>query len=231
MIIYGKNAVYEAIYNEHKINKLYLDIKFNDYKLLNLINEKEIKYMLVSKDKLNEMTKNALHQGVVADVSDYKVYSLEEILDLKINRYKLIVLDSVQDPHNLGAILRTAEATDMTAVIYSKKNSVGLTSTVAKVSAGAIEKVKVVEVNNLNNCIQKLKDNNILVYGTDMTASISYRELPKDKSVAIVLGNEGYGIRTLVKRNCSDLIKIPMKGKINSLNVSVAGALIMYEIM
>ena len=230
MIIYGKNPIKEAIFKERKIYRLYLDNKFKDRQFLDFLSQREIDVIKVSKDKLNELSDNAIHQGVVADVLDYQYYDLEKVYQQnKTNRF--IILDEITDPHNLGAILRTAEAAGIDAIIVSKRQQAPLNATVAKVSSGAIEHVPVVAVSNLNNTILKLKKMNFIIVGTDGSAEVSYQEMPKEQNIAVILGSEGSGIRPLVKSNCDLLVKIPMYGKINSLNVSVAGALLMYEMI
>lgn len=230
MIIYGKNPVREAIYKKRKIYKLYLDQKFSDRKYINFLEDNQIKYTYLAKDKLNELTNNALHQGVVAEVENYSYFEFEEVYqEDKINRF--IILDEITDPHNLGAILRTAEAAGIDAIIVSKRQQAPLNATVAKVSSGAIEHVPVVAVSNINNFLLKIKKLGFLVVGTDGNAPYDYHEIPKNTNIAVILGSEGSGIRPLVKTNCDILVKIPMYGKINSLNVSVAGALLMYEMI
>lgn len=227
MIIYGKNIVKEAIYAKRPIHKLYIDEKFKDNEFLEFLNTKGINYIFKNKGELNQLTDNAIHQGIVANVKPYDYVSLESVLNPEI-RQRFLILDGVEDPHNLGAILRTSEATKLDAIIMSKRNQVPLNATVAKVSSGAIEHVKVALVNNINQAIEQLKKNNVWVVGTDDKAEISYNEIPNDRSLAIVLGNEGQGMRHLVKQNCDILVKIPMYGKVNSLNVSVAAALMLY---
>ena len=230
IIIHGKNPIREAIYQNRKIYKLYIDNKFNDRQYLSFLDDKNIKYERLAKDKLNELTNNALHQGVVAQVDDYQYFEFEEVFkESKINRF--VILDEITDPHNLGAILRTAEAAGIDGIIVSKRQQAPLNATVAKVSSGAIEHVPVIAVSNINNMILSLKKLNFLIVGTDGNATYDYREIPKDQNIAVILGSEGSGIRPLVKSNCDILVKIPMHGKINSLNVSVAGALLMYEMI
>ena len=230
IIIHGKNPIREAIYNNRKIYNLYLDNKFNDRQFLKFLDDNNIKYNRLAKDKLNEMTQNALHQGVVAEVDEYQYYELFDVYkEGKINKF--VILDEITDPHNLGAILRTAEAAGIDGIIVSKRQQAPLNATVAKVSSGAIEHVPVIAVANINNTILTLKKLNFIVVGTDGNASYDYREMPKDLNIAVILGSEGSGIRPLVRNNCDMLVKIPMYGKINSLNVSVAGALLMYEMI
>lgn len=227
MIVYGKNVVREAILAKRRIFKVYVDERSVDTELIDLMTKNNIQYQKTNKGELNNLTKNALHQGIVADVLEYQYKSLESVLDLN-KRQRFLILDGLEDPHNLGAILRTAEATKLDGIIISKKNQVSLNATVAKVSSGAIEHVNVILIGNINQAIDTLKTNNVWVIGTDDKATESYLDIPKDRSVAIVLGNEGQGIRHLVKQNCDILVKIPMYGKVNSLNVSVAAALMLY---
>jgi 23S rRNA (guanosine2251-2'-O)-methyltransferase len=228
MIVYGKNVIKEAIYSKRPIYNLYIDEKFLDHQFLSFLNDKSITYEKVSKERLNKLTNNQIHQGVVCNLKDYEYYELDDILNKDLKQYFLI-LDGIEDPHNLGAILRTAEATKFDGIIMSKKNQVPLNSTVAKVSSGAIEHVPVILVSNINQAIMHLKKMFVYVVGTDGNTNLTYTSMPKDQSLAIVLGNEGEGIRPLVKQNCDMIVKIPMFGKVNSLNVSVAAALMMYQ--
>ncbi|RJX23917.1 MAG: 23S rRNA (guanosine(2251)-2'-O)-methyltransferase RlmB [Acholeplasma sp.] len=230
MIIYGKNVIKEAIFAKRKIHQLYLDEKFNDHHFLKFLQDKGIKYLIKNKGELNQLSEQNVHQGIVADVDAYEYVELSDVLDKdKIQRF--IILDGIEDPHNLGAIMRTAEAVKLDAIIIGKKNAVSLNATVAKVSSGAIEHVKVVMVTNINQAILKLKEAFVWVVGTDGQTDQTYDDMPKNVSLAVVMGNEGEGIRPLVKQNCDMLVKIPMYGKINSLNVSVAAALMMYKML
>ncbi len=228
MIIYGKNVIKEAIFAKRKIYKLYVDQELNDHRFLQFIKDKEVNYITATKNELNKLSANQLHQGVVADVMEYETYELIDVLKQdKVQHF--IILDGIEDPHNLGAVMRTAEAVQMDGIIMSKKGAVPLNATVAKVSSGAIEHVKVILVSNINQAILELKKQGVWVVGTDGNTSKTYDDMPKDVSLAVVMGNEGEGIRPLVKQNCDLLVKIPMFGKINSLNVSVAAALMMYK--
>lgn len=230
MIVYGKNVIREAVYASRPIFNMYVDQKFSDHKFLAFLVEKGIRYELVSKEKLNQLTDLQNHQGLVANVKDYETYTLEEVVDQNVKQ-RFLILDGLEDPHNLGAILRTAEATKLSGIIMSKKGQVQLNATVAKVSSGAIEHVKVISVSNINQAIMNLQKLGIIVVGTDGNTELTYDDMPLDQSLAVVLGNEGVGIRPLVKNNCDMLVKIPMFGKINSLNVSVAAALMMYKMI
>lgn len=230
MIVYGKNVIREIIYNNREIYTLYIDNKFKDFKFLKFIESYKITYQKVAKDKLNELSNNALHQGLVADVRPYEYLDIEKIIDLN-KKQNLIILDEISDPHNLGAILRTAEAAGIDSIVVSTKNQVPLNATVAKVSSGAIEHVPVIKSENLIELINYLKANKFIVIGTAGDANLEYNNLPKGQSIAVILGSEGEGMRPQIKQACDLLVKIPMYGKINSLNVSVAGALIMYEMI
>lgn len=228
LIIYGKNVIREAVFAGRRFYKLYLDEKLNDHRFIQFLDDKNVKYQFTSKNELNQLSKNQLHQGMVADVEDYQTYELKDVLDKDKKQY-FIILDGIEDPHNLGAMIRTAEAVQIDGIIMSKKGAVPLTATVAKVSSGAIEHVKIILVSNINQAMLEMKKHGVWVIGTDGQTDQTYDDMPKDVSLAVVMGNEGEGMRPLVKQNCDMLVKIPMYGKINSLNVSVAAALMMYK--
>ncbi|WCA22339.1 23S rRNA (guanosine(2251)-2'-O)-methyltransferase RlmB [Candidatus Phytoplasma oryzae] len=230
MIIYGKNIIKEAIKAKRIIYNLYIDYKFKDLYFLNFIKNFNIPFKLLNKHQLNEKSNNNQHQGVVAEVEDYTYKNLDHFLSNSFLK-KILVLDSIQDPHNLGAILRTVEAANFDGVIIGKKNQVSLNGTVAKTSSGALEYVNIFLVENLIQTILKLKKFNFLIVGTDIKGQLDFKNILQEKFLAIILGNEGAGIRPILKSKCDFLIKIPMKGKINSLNVSVTAALIMYSFL
>lgn len=230
MYIYGKNSIKEAIYAQHKIEALYIDKAFKDAEFFKWLKSTHIPFERIDKGRLGQLAGSSMHQGIVALVEPYHYTDLESLLK-KEGIKRFIILDSIEDPHNLGAILRTAEATQMTAIIMSEKQQVPLNATVAKVSSGAIEHVKVCLVPQLFKGIELLKSYGVTVFGTDMNTTKSFKEMDLRGSIAVVLGNEGKGLRPLVKKACDDLIFIPMKGHIQSLNVSVAAALLMYELM
>ncbi len=230
MIVYGKNVIRETIYSKRPMYHLYVDQKFNDQSFLNFLKKNDANYELVSKDELFSLSKTKNHQGLVAEIKDY-TYASIEILKDKDKIQHVCILDGIEDPHNLGAILRTAEATQMSALIIPKKQQVPLNATVAKVSSGAIEHIPVIEVTNINQAITQLKSWGFWIVGTDGQTEHTYVDMPKNVHLAVVLGNEGSGMRSLVRKNCDMLVKIPMHGKINSLNVSVAAALMMYKMI
>lgn len=227
-IICGKNAVKELLReNSEKIEKVFLQAEYSD--IISLVKEKKVNYEFVDKNRINKLT-NENHQGVVALASDYKYYSLDEITSTNPNSL-IVILDGLKDPHNLGAILRTCEATNVDGIIIPKNRSVHLNDTVSKVSTGAIELVKVSEVTNLSQTIEKLKNKGYWIVGAEHEdKSSSYWDMKYDMPIALVIGSEGEGISRIVKEKCDFLIDIPMNGKINSLNASVSTAIIIYEI-
>ncbi|QTX02855.1 23S rRNA (guanosine2251-2'-O)-methyltransferase [Candidatus Phytoplasma luffae] len=227
MIVYGKNVIKEVVKNKRIIFQMFINNKMIDKKFFNFLDKNNVRYQLVDKHQLNEKAKTKEHQGVVAEVKDYEYSNLSLFLDSNKNQ-KFLILDEIHDPYNFGAILRTMETTDFDGVIISKKHQVLLTGTVAKSSSGALEYVNIFLVNNLYQTILLLKENNILIIGTDVEADLNFDKIDYNRSFAVILGNEGSGMRFLLKKKCDYFIKIPMKGKINSLNVSVAAALIMY---
>ena len=227
MIIYGKNTVKEAVIAKRKFHKLWLDEKNTDSKLKQFFDYNGINYRMTTKHELNLMTKDQNHQGMVAEVEDYLYTPLETLFDGTIKQ--VLILDQVEDPHNLGAIIRSAEAVKVDAIIIAKNRSAEINPTVAKIAVGALEYVKVIQVGNLVQTIKKLKENGFWVVGTDLDTDKTYHELDPNVSQAVIIGNEGTGMSRLVKLSCDYLVKIPMVGKVNSLNASVAAALLMYQ--
>lgn len=230
MIVYGKNVIKEAILNGRPIYKLYIDQKSTDRKFIEFVENKKIPFEYKDKGFLNNITNQGIHNGVVADVKDYKIYELDQVI-LENKTQKFLMLDEIQDPHNLGAIMRSAEATQVDGIIMSKKHQVPLSGVVAKTSSGAIEYVKVIVVSNLHQAILKLKEYGHTVVGTSDKAKGNYKDIPKTGNITIIMGNEGVGLRPLIEKNCDMLVSIPMLGKVNSLNVSVATALLLYELI
>ena len=230
MYIYGKNVIYEKLLNNSKINKLYLSKKFNDKKILDLLKDKDIDIAYLDNFKLDKMV-NGLHQGIIAQVDDYKTYDLKEITNSINKEYPLVVmLDHIEDPHNFGAIIRTSEALGIDAIIIPEDRSVGINSTVIKTSVGAIENIKIIKVTNLVNTIKYLKDRGYWIIGTDMS-STRISDIDYKMPICLVIGNEGKGISRIVRENCDYIASIPMTGKVNSLNASVAAGIIIYEII
>lgn len=229
--IYGKNPVIEAI-NAKKAIRVFLVSNFSDQKILNLINNNKVPVTMVSPSEMNKMSNNGVHQGVAAELKPYQTVSLEEIiLKAKKKDKKIIVmLDGIEDPHNLGAILRSADVFEASGIILPKHNSVSLNATVAKTSAGAINYVPVAVVNNLNQAISKLKEEGYWVVATDGSAEISYSSIKYDFPVVVVIGSEGKGVSPLVLKNSDYIVKIPQFGHVNSLNASVAAGILLAEV-
>ena len=231
--IYGKNTVIESLKGDKPVYEVYVMKNVKDDKLMSLAKQKKVKVNIVAhKGVLNELVGNVVHQGIVAQVEDYDYYSIDDIVK-SIPQGKqplLLMLDGLEDPHNLGAILRTCDAIEVDGVIIGKNRSVGLTPTVAKVSTGAIDYVKVAQVTNLSRTLDDLKKKGFWVVGCDLHESQDYRSLDYNMPVVIVIGSEGFGISRLVKSHCDMNVVLPMNGHVTSLNASVATALILYQV-
>lgn len=225
MYIYGKNVAEEAIKNNKKIQKAYIYKNFNDKNLISAIQNLKICINFCEKFELDKLVKGN-HQGIILSVPDYKYCQLEELL-YKDNPL-LVILDHLEDPHNLGAIIRTCEAAGVDGIIIPKDRSVDVNSTVIKVSAGAIENVKICMVTNLSQTMDNLKKKGFWIVGTDMDGE-DYTKIDYKGKIAIVIGNEGSGMSKLTENNCDFIAAIPMNGKINSLNASVAAGIIIFE--
>lgn len=201
-------------------------------KIIALAKEKKVIINEVSKAKLKQMSQTENNQGVIAIVPPFNYCEIEDILDLAKKRDEkpfILILDGIEDPHNLGSIIRTAETAGVHGIIIPKRRAANVNSTVAKVSAGAVEYMKIARVNNINDAINTLKENDVWICGTDMDTNKYYYDEDFTGGIGIVIGSEGYGMSRLVKENCDFLVKIPMKGKITSLNASVSAGIVMYE--
>lgn len=236
-IVIGRNAVRELIKSDRTIESLYISkgkMEGSINEIIKLAKDKGIVIKEVDKKKLDSLSSNNVHQGVVAVVTPYKYADVEDILSYAKEKNEspfIIILDELEDPHNLGSIIRTAELCGVHGIIIPKRRNVGVTSTVYKSSVGAIEHVKVAKVTNINSVIDKLKDEGVWVYGADIMGDEYSFDTNFDGSVALVIGSEGKGISRLTLKKCDKLVKIPMVGKINSLNASVAAGILMYEVL
>jgi 23S rRNA (guanosine2251-2'-O)-methyltransferase len=195
--------------------------------------ERKIKISQISPQKLDEMVKGKVSQGVAAIKNQHRYYDYDEIIKIaKSSQYPLVlILDSIQDPHNLGAILRTAECASVDGIFITQRDSASITDTVIKTSAGAVSHLKICKINNTNNVIKELKKDGFWVFGTSLHNSKDYTSVDFKCPVALILGNEEKGIHKLVSENCDQLIRIPMTGKIDSLNVSVSAGVLLFEIV
>ena len=227
--IYGKNCVNEAIRANHEIYSLDIE-ELADKKAPNfkkMLNDKHIKYNILSKKAMDKKY-GANHQGFGAEVKDYQYAKLEDVINKKKDSRKIfLVLDGIEDPHNLGAMIRSCDAFSIDAIIIPKNRSVSITETVAHVSTGAIEYVPIVMVNNLAQCLKTLKENNMWVVGTDASAVQTASDIDKSLNIAVIIGSEGFGISKPVKNECDYYIQIPMTGHVNSLNASVSCGIIL----
>ena len=233
----GRNAVLELLEADRDINKIFIsdgEKHGSINKIIALAKEKKVIINEVSKAKLNQMSQTENNQGVIAIVPPFNYCEIEDILDLAKNRNErpfVLILDGIEDPHNLGSIIRTAETAGVHGIIIPKRRAANVNSTVAKVSAGAVEYMKIARVNNINDAINTLKENDIWICGTDMNTDKYYYDEDFTGGIGIVIGSEGYGMSRLVKENCDFLVKIPMKGKITSLNASVSAGIVVYEVV
>ena len=224
-VVFGRNAVSELLKTDRPIECIYIqkgELRGSITKIAAIAKERSIPVKEVQPQKLESLAMSQNHQGVAALAAAYAYSELDDILKRCENKQALIIIaDSIEDPHNLGAIIRTAEAAGADGIIIPKRNSAGLTGTVAKTSAGAIEHIPVARVANLTDAIKKLKQHGIWVYAADMGGA-SWCQTDFKGSVALVIGSEGSGVSRLVKENCDFIVSLPMCGKINSLNASVA---------
>lgn len=233
----GRHSVQEALRSGRTIHKLFVAEQAQKQQLSPVFNEAKkmgIVIQVVDKRKLDQLMPNVPHQGVVAQVTAYEYMELEDMIAQAQNSGQppfLLILDEIEDPHNLGSILRTADCAGVHGVIIPKRRSVGLTATVSKTSAGAIEYVPVARVTNLAQTIEELKEAGIWIAGADVSGAQSVYQTDFRMPIAIVIGNEGKGIGRLIKEKCDFLVTLPMHGQINSLNASVAASVLMYEVV
>ena len=231
----GRNALTEALRAGRTIDKVFIADGDTDRGLQRLAAEaKEAGAVIVPVDrrKLDQMSFTRSHQGVIALAAAHDYYSIDDILEEAAARGEnalIVICDELSDPHNLGAIMRSAECAGAHGVIIPKRRSVGLTATVAKASAGSVEYMKVARVTNINNAINELKEKGVWVYGTAAEGSVPMYKADLTGPAAIVIGNEGDGMSPLVRKNCDMLVHIPMKGHISSLNASAAASILLYE--
>lgn len=233
--IEGRNSVLELLESGKDINKIFITRGEKHGSINKIIAiAKQRKIILVEKDKrqMEQMAQTQNYQGVIAMVPPFEYCEVEDILDFAKQRKEdafILILDGIEDPHNLGSIIRTAETAGVHGIIIPKRRAATVNSTVNKVSAGAVEYMKIARVTNISNTIEELKKEGIWVCGTDINTNTFYNQQDLKGPLAIVIGNEGTGMSEKVKKNCDFLVKIPMKGKITSLNASVSTGIILYE--
>ena len=236
-LIIGRNAVMEVVKGDRTVEALYISkghVEGSINAIIKIAKEKKLVIKEVDRKKLDIMSGGAVHQGVIARVTPYVYSSVEDILDFARKKGEdpfIVILDELEDPHNLGSIVRTAELCGVHVIIIPKRRNVGVTSTVYKLSVGAIEHMKIAKVTNINKTLDELKKEGVWIYGADIDGTEYSYEVDYSGPCALIIGNEGKGISKLTLKKCDKIIKIPMVGKINSLNASVAGGIMMYEVL
>lgn len=234
--IIGRNPVIEILKSDREVEKIYVqkgDLKGSINKIMGMAKSKRIIIQEVDRQKLDQMAEGGVHQGVAALVAAFKYSSVDEILDLAESRGEkpfVIILDELEDPHNLGAIIRTAECAGVHGVIIPERRAAQVNQTVAKSSAGAVEHMKVAKVVNISDTIDYLKDKGLWIYGADADGE-AYFNTKLDGSIGLVIGNEGKGMSRLVREKCDFILSIPMSGNITSLNASNATSILVYEVV
>lgn len=231
----GRNSVLELLESGKDINKIFVARGEKHGSIHKIIAKaKEMKVIIVEKDKrqLDQMAQNENYQGVIAIVPPFAYCEIQDILEEAKQKQEdpfVLLLDGIEDPHNLGSMIRTAETAGIHGIIIPKRRAVGVNSTVNKVSCGAVEHMKIARVNNIAEAIERLKEAGLWICGTDINTNTDYYDQDLKGPLGIVIGNEGQGISEKVKKNCDFLVKIPMKGKVTSLNASVSTGIIIYE--
>ncbi|MBP3707208.1 MAG: 23S rRNA (guanosine(2251)-2'-O)-methyltransferase RlmB [Clostridia bacterium] len=231
----GRNSVIELLESDRDINKIFIakgEKHGSINKIIAMAKEKRVIISEIERSKINQMSQTDNHQGVIAIVPPFNYCEVHDILEVAKKCEEdpfIVILDGIEDPHNLGSIIRTAETAGVHGIIIPKRRAAGVNSTVNKVSAGAVEHMKIARVNNITETIRYLKKQGVWICGTDMHTKTYYYEQDYKIPIAIVIGSEGFGMSRLVQENCDFLVKIPMKGKITSLNASVSAGIVIYE--
>ena len=236
-IVAGRNAVFEALTSGRPVNKIYIKAGLQGGSLGKIVAEAQKSTVLieyVQPEKLDRLALGIRHQGIVALASPVTFSSLEDVLERSASHKEipfLLLLDELQDPQNVGALIRSADAAGVHGVLLPKRRSCPLNMVVAKVSAGAVNYVPVVQIGNIVQTLRSLKEQGFWVVGADMEGESLYFDADLDRPLVLVIGAEGKGLGRLVKENCDMLVLIPMQGGVNSLNASAAGAILMYEVV
>jgi 23S rRNA (guanosine2251-2'-O)-methyltransferase len=230
MYVFGKNVAKELISNKKTIKKAFLLDNMMDSDIKKELENMNVNITYLKKFEMDKMEKGN-HQGVILDIPDFKYLDENYMLNNMSDNPFIVILDHIEDPHNFGAIIRTCEAAGVDYILLPKNRSVHVNSTVMKTSVGALDNVKIVEITNINNTIKKLKDKGVWIVGTDMEDSVDYDSIDYRYPTALIIGSEGFGMSQLVKKNCDYIAAIPMQGKINSLNASVAAGIMIYEVL
>lgn len=236
-LIEGRNAVIEVLRSDRTIEQILVangDVSGSINMILALAKEKKVVIKQVDRRKLDQLSQTGVHQGVIVQITPYKYCDIDDIIKCAEEKGEppfIVILDEIEDPHNFGSIIRTAETCGVHGIIIPKRRNVGLTPAVYKASSGAVEHMKIAKVTNINSTIDILKEKGIWIYGADMKGESYCYDVDFRGAVALIIGSEGKGILKLTKNKCDVLVKIPMVGNISSLNASVAGGILMYEIL
>lgn len=228
MLVYGRNVAKELLENGKIVQKIILQDGFSDKEINSLIEKRKVPVQYKSKREIDRLAPG-VHQGIILFIPDYKHKNISDVLDDEAKFF--VILDHLEDPHNLGAIIRTCEAAKVDAIIMPKDRQAQVNSTVMKTSAGTLDNVSIVTVTNLVSTIDELKKNGFWIVGTALEDSVDYRSIDYSGKIALVIGNEGSGMSKLVKNACDFIAKIPMYGTTNSLNASVASGIMIYEVI
>lgn len=226
MFVYGRNVAKEILESKKSIKSVILQKGFRDKTIISLIEKRSLLVKYMDKKELEAFAKYS-HQGIILDIEDFKYANLDDLI--KNDNAVVLVLDHLEDPHNLGAIIRTSEAAGVDGIIIPKDRGIKVNATVMKTSAGALNNIPISIVTNLTQTIKELKKNGFWIVGTDMDGSYDYRDINYSGKIAIVIGNEGKGMSDIVKKSCDFVVNIPMYGKVNSLNASVSAGILIYE--
>ena len=226
MFVYGRNVAKEILESKKSIKSVILQKGFRDKTIISLIEKRSLLVKYMDKKELEAFAKYS-HQGIILDIEDFKYANLDDLI--KNDNAVVLVLDHLEDPHNLGAIIRTSEAAGVDGIISPKDRGIKVNATVMKTSAGALNNIPISIVTNLTQTIKELKKNGFWIVGTDMDGSYDYRDINYSGKIAIVIGNEGKGMSDIVKKSCDFVVNIPMYGKVNSLNASVSAGILIYE--
>ena len=227
MLVYGRNVAKDLLKKRKTIKRIFLQENFDDKEIIPLIEKNKIDVQYKSKKEIDHLA-NGVHQGIILDIPDYQYKSLDEVIN---NSNFIVMLDHLEDPHNVGAIIRTCEAAGVDGIILPTDRQVQINSTVMKTSAGTLDNVNIVSVTNVANTIDKLKKAGFWIVGTALDDSVDYREIDYSGKIVLIIGNEGSGMTNLVTKKCDYIAKIPMYGTTNSLNASVAAGIMIYEVV
>ena len=228
MLVMGRNGAVDLLKKNKKVRKVIIQEGFDDKNIISLIEKNNLVVETKSKREIDNLCPG-VNQGIILDIPDYKYMELNDFLNTDCEF--VVLLDHLEDPHNLGAIIRTCEAAGVKSIILPRDRQVQVNATVMKTSVGTLDNVNLVSVSNLVNAIERLKDAGYWVVGTALENSVDYREIDYSGKIALVIGNEGKGISELVSKKCDFLAKIPMYGETNSLNASVAAGIMIYEVI